>query len=41
MLRFPLPVGYVWGANGDWELDPDQQVQERLLYLFETFAGRA
>jgi DNA invertase Pin-like site-specific DNA recombinase len=37
LLRFSLPVGYVWGANGDWELDPDQQVQERLLYLFETF----
>jgi DNA invertase Pin-like site-specific DNA recombinase len=36
-LQFPLPTGYVHGANGDWELDPDSQVRERLSYLFETF----
>ena len=36
-LRFPLPVGYVRGAEGGWELDPDTQVRERLAYVFETF----
>ncbi len=37
LLQFPLPVGYVRGPDGAWELDPDQQVRERLAYLFETF----
>jgi DNA invertase Pin-like site-specific DNA recombinase len=37
LLQFPLPVGYVRGADGNWELDPDAQVQERLAYLFEAF----
>jgi DNA invertase Pin-like site-specific DNA recombinase len=36
-LQFPLPVGYVRGGDGDWELDPDAQVRERLGYLFEAF----
>jgi len=36
-LQFSLPTGYVHGANGDWELDPDSQVRERLSYLFESF----
>jgi len=36
-LRFPLPVGYVRGTDGGWELDPDAQVRERLTYLFESF----
>jgi DNA invertase Pin-like site-specific DNA recombinase len=36
-LLFPLPVGYVRGANGGWELDPDSQVRERLGYLFDSF----
>lgn len=36
-LQFPLPTGYVHGANGDWEMDPDSQVRERLSYLFESF----
>ncbi len=36
-LQFPLPVGYVRGADGGWELDPDLQVRERLAYLFATF----
>jgi DNA invertase Pin-like site-specific DNA recombinase len=37
LLQFALPVGYVRGANGNWELDPDAQVRERLAYLFESF----
>jgi DNA invertase Pin-like site-specific DNA recombinase len=37
LLQFPLPVGYVRGPDGAWELDPDQQVRERLIYLFEAF----
>jgi DNA invertase Pin-like site-specific DNA recombinase len=37
LLPFPLPVGYVRGADGSWELDPDAQVRERLAYLFTTF----
>ena len=45
LLRFPLPVGYVRGEDGGWELDPDLQVRERLAYLFATFrrlgVGRA
>jgi DNA invertase Pin-like site-specific DNA recombinase len=37
LLQFPLPVGYVHGADGGWELDPDSQVRERLQYLFASF----
>src|SRR3954464_7391841 len=37
LLHFPLPVGYVYGADGYWELDPDFQVRERLQYLFGSF----
>jgi DNA invertase Pin-like site-specific DNA recombinase len=37
LLQFSLPVGYVRGGNGDWELDADTQVRERLAYLFELF----
>ena len=37
LLQFSLPVGYVRDGNGDWELDPDTQVRERLAYLFELF----
>src|SRR5215469_11285251 len=37
LLQFPLPVGYVRAPNGAWELDPNQQVRERLAYLFEAF----
>ena len=36
-LQFPLPTGYVCGADGGWELDPDAQVRERLAWLFESF----
>ncbi len=37
LLQFPLPVGFVRAPDGAWELDPDQQVRERLAYLFEAF----
>jgi DNA invertase Pin-like site-specific DNA recombinase len=37
LLHFPLPVGYVREPEGAWGLDPDQQVRERLAYLFEAF----
>ena len=37
LLRFPLPVGYVVAADGAWALDPDTQVRERLLYVFDSF----
>ena len=37
LLHFPLPVGYVRGAEGIWELDPDAQVRARLEYLFAAF----
>ena len=37
LLHFPLPVGYVQGADGSWALDPDTQVRERLDYLFDCF----
>src|SRR5215204_3989927 len=36
LLAFPLPLGYVRGADGGWELDPDAQVRKRLGYLFTT-----
>jgi len=36
-LQFPLPVGFVYGADGGWELDPDAQVRERLQYVFASF----
>ena len=37
LLQFPLPVGFVYGADGGWELDPDTQVRERLQYVFASF----
>jgi DNA invertase Pin-like site-specific DNA recombinase len=36
-LQFLLPSGFVRGADGNWELDPDAQVRERLAYLFDSF----
>ena len=37
-LRCPLPVGFVHDADGRVVLDPDQQVQESVRLLFQTFA---
>jgi DNA invertase Pin-like site-specific DNA recombinase len=37
LLRYPLPVGYVATADGEWALDPDTQVRERLDFLFASF----
>jgi len=36
-LVFPLPTGYVQGPDGEWQLDPDAQVRERLGYVFDLF----
>ncbi|MGA7925511.1 MAG: recombinase family protein [Candidatus Sulfotelmatobacter sp.] len=36
-LHFPLPTGYVYSADGNWEMDPDAQVRERLACLFDSF----
>ncbi|MGH7331262.1 MAG: recombinase family protein [Candidatus Rokuibacteriota bacterium] len=36
-LQFPLPSGYVRGAEDRWELDPDVQVRERFSYVFDVF----
>src|SRR5215469_16802749 len=37
LLRFPLPVGYVRGQDGSWDLDPNTQVRERVHYVFNSF----
>jgi DNA invertase Pin-like site-specific DNA recombinase len=37
-LRLRLPVGFVYNAVGQVELDPDKQVQETVRLLFATFA---
>ena len=37
LLHFPLPVGYVTTVDGNWALDPDTQVRERLDFLFASF----
>jgi DNA invertase Pin-like site-specific DNA recombinase len=36
-LAFALPTGYIRGPEGQWEIDPDAQVRERLDYVFELF----
>jgi DNA invertase Pin-like site-specific DNA recombinase len=36
-LMIPSPVGLVYNSNGELALDPDQQVQQSLRLLFETF----
>lgn len=37
-LQGPLPVGFVYDAQGRVALDPDKQVQESLLHFFATYA---
>jgi len=39
-LRFPLPVGYVWDADGEIAFDPDEQAREVVRLVFRTFAQR-
>ena len=36
-LMSPLPIGFVYGPDGKVALDPDQQVQQALRLLFQTF----
>ena len=38
-LQMRLPVGFVYNAAGAVVLDPDQQVQHCLKWLFDTFRG--
>jgi len=34
-----LPVGFVYDAQGQVGLDPDQQVQESILFCFNPFVA--
>jgi DNA invertase Pin-like site-specific DNA recombinase len=36
-LQVPLPVGFLYDAEGQVMLDPDQQVQQNIRFLFESF----
>ena len=36
-LRVPLPVGFVYDAQDQVVLDPDQQVQQSIRFLFQSF----
>jgi DNA invertase Pin-like site-specific DNA recombinase len=36
-LKAPLPVGFAYGPDSRVVLDPDQQVQQSIRLLFETF----
>jgi DNA invertase Pin-like site-specific DNA recombinase len=36
-LESPLPVGFLYNAQHQTVLDPDQQVQESLRFFFDTF----
>jgi DNA invertase Pin-like site-specific DNA recombinase len=36
-LHVPLPVGFVYDAQGQVALDPDQQVQQSIRFLFQSF----
>jgi len=36
-LKITMPVGYVLGSDGNWEVDPNTQVCERLRYIFAAF----
>jgi hypothetical protein len=37
-LRFPLPVGLVYDAEGNTIVDPDEEVQAAISDLFKAFA---
>jgi DNA invertase Pin-like site-specific DNA recombinase len=36
-LSFPLPVGYVWTADGEIGFDPDEHVQQVVRLIFRKF----
>src|SRR3954454_9427041 len=36
-LRLPLPAGLAYGAGGELILNPDEEVQARLQFVFSTF----
>jgi DNA invertase Pin-like site-specific DNA recombinase len=36
-LQVPLPVGFLYDEQGQVLLDPDQQVQKSIRYLFDSF----
>jgi DNA invertase Pin-like site-specific DNA recombinase len=36
-LTFPLPIGYVWGPDGEIGFDPDEQVQAVVRLVFRKF----
>lgn len=36
-LHVPLPIGLVYDAQGQVVLDPDQQVQQSIRFLFQSF----
>ena len=36
-LRLPLPVGYLYDDEGNWIIDPDQEVQAAVADLFGAF----
>ncbi len=36
-LAFALPTGYVWGLDGQIQLDPDEQVQHVVRLIFHQF----
>ena len=42
-LRLPLPAGYLYDSEGDWIIDPDQEVQAAISDLLKAFrqAGSA
>jgi recombinase-like zinc beta ribbon protein/recombinase len=36
-LSFPLPIGYIWTAEGEIGFDPDAQVQQVVRLMFRKF----
>lgn len=36
-LKLPLPVGFIYDEEENVVLDPDQQIQESIRFLFDTF----
>ncbi len=36
-LTFALPTGYVWGPDGQIQVDPDEQVQQVVRLIFQQF----